>query len=332
MQVIQFLVVLGLLSIYLCISVMLSLKNVDIVLSHSEEEVSYFLDYKPSCIYPRSSDGSYYLVSKIFPECKVEGKYREKFRVVPVLLTYSVGALANEIYHHLNNTDIDSPHSNSVSDVRTGWWELFIANKVPILRKKENSYSRKSEFVMSQTLDSKSSIKAHDRELDEIFNKVLFSKVIHLVSDPIRTIDRGLLFCSNVTVWSKVALVTPFLCFYMRSRISKSTKDKCIRLLMYHWWSWNRILQQFSNDTYMLEGISSQVCLDSIGGSLNLAKVCDETIWQEQDGIRSNSEAAAIEVVELYRIDCELANRVFYLALEFGYDYDNVPHKCGLSE
>ncbi|CAL6334431.1 unnamed protein product [Bathycoccus prasinos] len=82
----------------------------------------------------------------------------------------------------------------------------------------------------------------------------------------------------------------------------------------------------------MLEGISSQVCLDSIGDSLNLAKVCDETIWQEQDGIRSNSEAAAIEVDELYRIDCELANRVFYLALEFGYDYDNVPHKCGLSE
>ncbi|CAL6333911.1 unnamed protein product [Bathycoccus prasinos] len=96
-------------------------------------------------------------------------------------------------------------------------------------------------------------IKAHDRELDEIFNKVLFSKVIHLVSDPIR-------------------------------------------------------------------------------GSLNLAKVCDETIWQEQDGIRSNSVAAAFEVDELYRIDCELANRVFYLALEFGYDYDNVPHNIGLQQ
>jgi len=306
---------------------------VDTVLSHSEEEFSYSLDFKPSCLYSGSSDGSYYLVSKVFPECEGAAKFQEKFRSVPVLLTYSVGTFVDEIYHELNNADNESTYSDLISDVRIGWWELFIANRVPMLRsKKEKSGYRKFEFGISQTLDPKSLRKAHDQELPIICNDVLFSKVIHVVSDPVSAIERGLFFCSDIPVWSRVASITPFLQFYMWSRISKSNKDKCIRLLMYHWWSWNRILQQFSDDTYLLEKISNQVCLDSMAGLLNSAKVCNMTLWQEQDGMRFYSEAPVIKVDELYRIDCELANRVFYLAVEFGYDYDRVPHKCGSSE
>ena len=100
---------------------------------------------------------------------------------------------------------------------------------------------------------------------------------------------------------------------------------------MYHWWSWNRVLHQFSDDTYLLEKTSKQLCLD-YDSLLNSSKICEVTLRQEQYEVRSHRKATIIEVDDLYRIDCELSNRIFYLAVELGYSYNNVSHKCGLSE
>lgn len=76
-----------------------------------------------------------------------------------------------------------------------------------------------------------------DGEVVSTSSNTKFKKIIHQVSDPVQTIAEGRKLCNKMELWLLASMVTPFLNFYMGMHLPEPSEDRCIQLLMYHWWS-----------------------------------------------------------------------------------------------
>ena len=108
----------------------------------------------------------------------------------------------------------------------------------------------------------------------------------------------------------------------------------CVRLLMYHWWSWNRILQEFSEYTFLLENMDFlSLCQSSFNDFPDLVEKCKKNEIRGKYVHLPKSKPIDLKAEDFYQVDCELANRIFYAAIEYGYTtYDTVLRKCGAPE
>ena len=285
-----------------------------------EEEAKYFLEFKQSCSIHMSIKDSY-LVSKDLGACPED----TASAIIPTLFTFSIGTRIEEVYDNLVAAGVNVSNEVSGRDFTFSWWELF-ANTPPNLERRQ--FER---FKFANVINLIGEIKGKTHQDFGTKRKIMFSRVIHLISDPVRAIERGQMFCSNEQMWSKVSSVTPFIQFYTKSNPFISVNDGCIRMLMYHWWSWNRVLQQFSDDTYLLEkNFFTQICENNVHVfELNVCKILSQ---YQNVHPQSSSNVYTITPDYLYKIDCELANRIFYAAIEFGYEYETALKKCGIPE
>ncbi|CAL6331592.1 unnamed protein product [Bathycoccus prasinos] len=77
------------------------------------------------------------------------------------------------------------------------------------------------------------------------------------------------------------------------------------------------------------------ICKSSFYGFPDLVEKCkkDELHSEYPPPLAKSKFSEDITAEDLYKVDCELANRVFYAAIEYGYTtYDTVLRKCGPPE
>lgn len=258
-------------------------------------ETNYLYDFEAYCPGSKPGQGTYFITKYSF-------------------FTSTVGSEMEHLYSYLRKIGLDVSYQEIGTNATLGWWFLF---------------KRHSPQSLEAT-----------QHLHSTIQDVVFEKVALQVSDPIWTISVSQKFCSDEKTWALVSSVTPFLKFYSyhlygTTPIQADDRDRCIRLLMYHWLSWNRIIKNFADLTYLAETTTfSSICSRSFEDFPELIGYCSEDSSQET--IKYESMEAShyiIDVNQLYRVDCELANQVFYLAIEFGYEkYEFTPRKCGFAE
>ena len=309
-----------LLSILLFFGIFSGLTNLSYEASfHGEEESKYFLEFEQSCSSHKSVKGAY-LVSKDLGSCPDN----TDSVIIPTLFTFSLGTRIEGVYDGLNAAGVNTSIEVLVKDFVFSWWELF-ANTPKIERRLFE------KFNFARVINLIGERKKKTEQNFTVKREIMFSRVIHLVSDPVMAIEQGQIFCSNEKVWSKVSSVTPFIQFYMKQNSLISVDESCIWMLMYHWWSWNRVLQRFSDDTYLLENnFFTQICENN--AHIFEAKACKILSQYQNINPQSSSNLNTITSDYLYKIDCELANRIFYAAIEFGYEYETILKKCGTPE
>ena len=283
-----------------------------------DDETSYYNDFDfAGCLGRRSLPGTY-LVNKYSRGC-ISNFTNRNLRTVPVLFTSSLGSNLLDIFYELESRGFRVTHEDlkkEGSDARLGWYELFAPSS--LARSVENLNSE----LLKKTKENES---------------ILYIKIVHQISDPLITIRESEKFCSEKNIWNHVSTVTPFIKFYLypHVKIFSPGSAGCTRLLMYHWWSWNRILHQFSDYTFLAENIEfSSLCMDTFHDFPALIDKCKKIKAHSVHHVAENSKSNAdLSVEDLYQVDCELANRIFYAAIEYGYtSYDTVLRKCGEAE
>lgn len=277
------------------------------------EETSYYNDFKPSCA-GRVAEKGTYLVNKYYSVCASYSTNR-RIKIVPILFTTSLGSSIVELVDELvsRGFSVNNQSYEIGTEATIGWSQLFEPNPLSLI------FERNSEREY--------------RESTEI-ESVLFRKIVHQISDPLQSIDEGKQFCGKTEVWEFVSSVTPYINFYLSPNARLSGNDQCIRLLMYHWWSWNRVLHSFSDLTYLVEEMEFfSVCKRSFEEHPDLVKKCRGNTTPNKQIVSREEASKVLSSETLYRVDCELANRIFYLAVEYGYEsYESVIRKCGLPE
>jgi len=277
-------------------------------------ETSYYNDYKSICTGGMDEEGVY-LVNKYHPDCALYSTNRN-IRIVPLLFTASLGSSLVELGDKLASRGfgVTNVSYEIGADATLGWFRLFEPNPFSVVSKRY-SYGE-------------------DLKSNKVEN-VLFKKIVHQISDPLQTVEEGRKFCGEDEVWKFVSLVTPYINFYLSASSTLPGSDACIHLLMYHWWSWNGVLHSLSDYTYITEKVEFiSVCRSSFKEYPDLVRRCmraNTTV--RKDLVNKDKSSKVLRAEALYRIDCELANRIFYSSIEYGYvSYESVIRKCGSPE
>lgn len=277
------------------------------------EETSYYNDFETRCTRTLPEKGIL-LVNKYSPDC-VLAAVNESLEAIPVLFTSSLGGSYTKVYNDLASRGFSVAYEalkGNGTDAAMGWFHLF------------DPYLMDSTFNRLNTnLPSNETV------------QYLFVKVVHQLSDPLWSIQESQKFCRENSIWNMISFVTPYIKFYSSRNLRSSKGDGCISLLMYHWWSWNRILHDLSDLTYLAENLNLYtLCTSSFLNYPDLFKKCENKPVNSDHLLDKKKEPKReITAEDLYKIDCELANRIFYSAIEYGYEkYENVIRKCGMAE
>ena len=164
--------------------------------------------------------------------------------------------------------------------------------------------------------------------------------VFHQVRDPMKVISSFSKYCGHNQLWAMACSVTPELIPYWNSDQQKSTRYKhnfntCTKLMMYHWVSWNKIISLHADWTYRIENTTLySICSRAFKKYPTISEKCKSIEGRsEKLEIRRNSKQFHGRVVLtpsiLYKIDCELARKVFVTAVSFGYlNYSGDIREC----
>ena len=281
-------------------------------------ETSYYNDFDLVGCTGRLTWNGTYAVNKYSKGC-VSNSTGAYAGIVPALFTSSLGSSLHNMYYELKSRGFGTTYEvfeENGSDAALGWFQLFDRNP-------QTPSQKKSRYKLAEENET---------------GNILYSKIVHQISDPLSTVAESRKFCIDKEIWSLVSLVTPFIKFYLYPHVKILSMESadCVLLLMYHWWSWNRILQKFSDYTFLMENMEFlPICESSFNGFPDLVEKCkkDKLHTEYPPPLAKSKFSEDLSAEDLYQVDCELANRVFYAAIEYGYTtYDTVLRKCGVPE
>ena len=116
------------------------------------------------------------------------------------------------------------------------------------------------------------------------------------------------------------------------SSVHRSHYPTCTKMMMYHWLSWNMLIEPFSDWTFRVEDHTPHsICVGGFEGFPDIQAKCEhEAIVNPNKSVRQvvNSKAhpGRVDVTPkmILKLDCNLAIEVFKLAVKYGYSqYEN---------
>jgi hypothetical protein len=289
-------------------------------------------------------------------------------KLVPLLIAAVGGSGTKSLAYLYKYNGLKVRHEAVGEEGTVGWWQLFNLNQLRTWEQLESTAKKLSqklgnrEIAMTNTVNevqanclkggikvqtasspyTKPCHKAGERKSMPYFPQVSehpyrYVKVVHQVRDPLKVISSYARFCGHKQIWRMVWGYTPKLKELYEEDIKYSTVQRshhptCTKMMMYHWLSWNMLIEPYSDWTYRVEDHTPHsICVQGFQGFPDIQAKCEhEAILDPKKSIRQvmNSKAHAgrknVTPKMLIELDCELALQIFKLATRYGYSqYEN---------
>jgi len=293
-----------------------------------------------------------------------KGEVQEEVREVPILITSMGGSGTTFLANVFKSAGIEVLHEAVGRHGSVGWWQLFNLNQLRVwetLITLNMSYSVKSSVARVQKMCQNGGIwvrtnggkylkpcqKGGELNFNPYFpefqrHPIKFKRVFHQIRDPLKTISSFSKYCGHSQLWKMACSITPDLLPYWNADRRKSSRYRnnyksCTRFMMYHWLSWNALLSNHADWSYRIENTTAlSICIRAFKDHPDILNMCNHpsiSDYSEKFPVRRNSKQYVgrvnLKPSHLYDLDCKLAQKIFNLAVTYGYsEYESVSRAC----